>query len=86
MWVVKSGLGPEGIDMPKRCQVTGKGPMTGNNVSHSQRKTKRRFEPNLQNVTLYQDGKKVRLRVSTSWLRSYTNKGARIPDDLLKGK
>lgn len=72
--------------MSKRCQVTGKGALSGNNVSHSQRKTKRRFEPNLQNVTLYQDGKKVRLRVCASWLRSFTNKGLRIPDELMKGK
>ena len=70
--------------MGKKCQVTGKAPMTGNNVSHSQRKTKRRFNPNLQTVTLYQDGKKVKLKVSTRWLRTYTNKGARIPDAVMK--
>ena len=70
--------------MAKRCQVTGKAAMSGNSVSHSQRKTKRRFEVNLQHVTLYQDGKKVRLRVSTSWLRTFTNKGIRIPEDIMK--
>jgi large subunit ribosomal protein L28 len=70
--------------MAKRCQVTGKAAMSGNSVSHSQRKTKRRFNPNLQRVTLYQDGKKIRLRVSTSWLRTFTNKGVRIPEDVIK--
>ena len=70
--------------MAKRCQVTGKAAMSGNSVSHSQRKTKRRFEVNLQHVTLYQDGKKVKLKVSTRWLRTYTNKGARIPDAVMK--
>ena len=70
--------------MAKRCQVTGKAAMSGNSVSHSQRKTKRRFEVNLQHVTLYQDGKKVRLRVSTSWLRTFTNKGIRMPEDVMK--
>lgn len=53
-------------------------------MSHSQRKTKRRFTPNLQRVTLYQDGRKIRLKVSTRWLRSFTNKGVRIPDAIIK--
>ncbi|MEP0814324.1 MAG: 50S ribosomal protein L28 [bacterium] len=70
--------------MGKRCQVTGKAPLTGHHVSHSQRKTKRRFNPNLQSVTLYQDGRKVRLKVSTRFLRSFTNKGVRIPDEVIK--
>jgi len=58
--------------------------MSGNKVSHSHRKTKRRFNPNLQKVTLYQDGKKIRLKVSTRWLRTFTNKGVRIPDEIIK--
>ena len=70
--------------MGKRCQVTGKAAMSGNNVSHSQRKTRRKFQPNLQNVTLYQDGRKIKLQVSTRFLRTYTNKGQRIPDEIVK--
>ena len=38
--------------MSRRCELTGKGPMTGNNVSHANNKTKRRFLPNLNDVTL----------------------------------
>ena len=39
--------------MPKICEISGKKPMTGNNVSHANNRTKRRFIPNLQNVKLY---------------------------------
>ncbi len=70
--------------MPKKCMVTGKKAGAGHKVSHSQRKTKRRFGANLQRVTLYQDGRKIKLRVATSWLRTFTNKGERIPDDVVK--
>ena len=70
--------------MPKKCMVTGKKAGPGHKVSHSQRKTKRRFGVNLQRVTLYQDGKKIRLRVAASWLRTFTNKGKRIPDEIVK--
>ena len=41
--------------MARRCTLTGKNPQSGNNVSHSQRKTRRRFLPNVQNVTLRSD-------------------------------
>ena len=63
--------------MARVCQVTGKGPITGNNVSHANNKTKRRFLPNLQNVTLISDalGRSVRLRVSTHGLRSVEHNG-----------
>lgn len=58
--------------MAKVCQVTGKGPMVGNNVSHANNKTKRRFLPNLQVSSLLSDalGDSVQLRISTSGLRT----------------
>ena len=58
--------------MSFRCDLTGKGPMVGHKVSHSNIKTKRRFLPNLQNVTLRSDtlGRSVRARVSTNALKT----------------
>ena len=63
--------------MARVCQVTGKAPMVGNNVSHANNKTKRTFLPNLQNVTLLSEAleKSVRLRVSTNGLRSVEHVG-----------
>lgn len=57
--------------MSKICQVTGKRPMTGNNVSHSHRKTKRRFLPNLHYHRFWVESEQrwVRLRVSTKGMR-----------------
>ena len=57
--------------MSKVCQVTGKGPMSGHNVSHANNKTKRRFLPNLQVRRLWVESEKryVRLRLSTAGLR-----------------
>jgi large subunit ribosomal protein L28 len=57
--------------MARVCQVTGKGPMVGNNVSHANNKTKRRFLPNLQNrrFWLENENRWVRLRVSNAALR-----------------
>ena len=57
--------------MSKVCQVTGKRPITGNNVSHANNKTKRRFLPNLHQKRFWvEDEKKfVRLRVSTKGMR-----------------
>jgi large subunit ribosomal protein L28 len=57
--------------MAKVCQVTGKGPMVGNNVSHANNKTKRRFLPNLHHHRIWVESEKrfVRLRVSTAGLR-----------------
>jgi len=49
--------------MAQRCDICGKGPQTGNSVSHSHVRTKRRWLPNLQRVTTIQKGKQVRLRV-----------------------
>ncbi|MDQ6993950.1 MAG: 50S ribosomal protein L28 [Mariprofundus sp.] len=56
--------------MAKRCEVCGKGPMSGNNVSHAHNTTKRRFLPNLHQVRAVVDGQTRRLKVCSSCLRS----------------
>ncbi len=63
--------------MSRRCELTGKGPMVGNNVSHANNKTKRRFLPNLQEVTLESEtlGRTFRLRISNHALRSVDHRG-----------
>jgi large subunit ribosomal protein L28 len=63
--------------MPRRCQLTGSKVHSGQNVSHSNRKSKRTFEPNLQRVHLMSDalGRQVAVRVSTRALRSVTKVG-----------
>jgi len=63
--------------MSRRCELTGKGVMVGNNVSHAINRTKRRFLPNLLNVTLISDalGRSVRLRISANALRSVEHRG-----------
>src|SRR6185437_11499637 len=63
--------------MSRVCELTGKGRLVGNNVSHANNKTKRTFLPNLQNVTLISDalGQSVKLRVSTHGLRSVEHVG-----------
>ena len=63
--------------MSRRCDLTGKGPLVGHKVSHSNRKTKRRFMPNLVNVTMISDalGRSVRLRVSANALKSVDHRG-----------
>ena len=63
--------------MSRICELTGKGRLVGNNVSHANNKTKRTFLPNLQNVTLISDSleRSVRLRVSTHGLRSVEHNG-----------
>lgn len=63
--------------MSRICELTGKGRMVGNNVSHANNKTKRTFLPNLQNVTLISETleKGVKLRVSTHGLRSVEHNG-----------
>ena len=63
--------------MARRCELTGKGPLVGHKVSHSNRKTKRRFLPNLCNVTLISDalGRSVRLRVSANALKTVDRRG-----------
>ena len=63
--------------MARRCPITGKGVMSGNNVSHANNKTRRRFLPNLQETSVMSDalGRPVRLRVSTNGLRTIEHKG-----------
>ncbi|MCQ8783866.1 50S ribosomal protein L28 [Mangrovibrevibacter kandeliae] len=63
--------------MPRACELTGKAVMSGNNVSHANNKTRRRFLPNLVQVTLLSDalGQKVRLRISAAALRSVEHRG-----------
>ncbi len=63
--------------MSRRCELTGKGVMTGNNVSHANNKTKRRFLPNLNDVTLMSEtlGRGFKLRISASALRSVDHRG-----------
>jgi large subunit ribosomal protein L28 len=63
--------------MAKRCTISGKGVLTGNNVSHAHNKTRRRFLPNLQDVSLLSDalGEKVRIRLTPSALRTIEYKG-----------
>ncbi len=56
--------------MAKRCDICGKGPMSGNNVSHAHNTTRRRFLPNLKSVRAIINGKVTRARVCTSCLRS----------------
>lgn len=70
--------------MARRCPITGKGVQVGNNVSHSNRKTKRRFLPNLQTVSLLSDAiGSVRLKLSTNAIRTIEFKGG--IDAFLKG-
>jgi len=63
--------------MSRRCELTGKSAQVGHKVSHSNIKTKRRFLPNLLNVTLISDslGRQVRLRISAHALRSVDHRG-----------
>ena len=58
--------------MSKRCQITGKGVMSGNNVSHAKNRTRRKFLPNLQRTSMSSEilGRNVSLRVSTSAIRT----------------
>ena len=63
--------------MSRVCQITGKKVVSGNNVSHSNKKTKRKFYPNLQTKKFYipEEDKWVTLKVSTSALRNINKKG-----------
>ena len=84
--------------MAKRCQITGKTVMSGNNVSHANNKTRRRFLPNLQHATMQSEilGRRVSLRLSTSAMRTIEKHGgldaflmqarnAELADDVLSG-
>jgi large subunit ribosomal protein L28 len=73
--------------MSWRCDLTGKGPLVGNKVSHSNTKTKRRFMPNLRNVTLISDtlGRSIRVRASANALKTVDHRGG-LDSFLLKAK
>ena len=60
-----------------KCQLTGKGYLSGNNVSHANNKSKRRFIPNLQNVSFVSEklGKSIQLKVAASTIRTVEKKG-----------
>lgn len=83
--------------MARRCSLTGKGVQVGNNVSHANNKTRRRFLPNIQNHRLYSEtlGRSVRLRIATNTLRTIEKRGgldgfllssseAALPTDLVR--
>ncbi|MEO1043211.1 MAG: 50S ribosomal protein L28 [Pseudomonadota bacterium] len=80
--------------MSRVCEFTGKAPMVGNNVSHAQNKTKRRFLPNLCNVTLMSDklGRSFKFRITAHALRSVDHVGgldaflAKAKNDALSNK
>lgn len=57
-----------------KCQICGKGPQFGHNVSHSMRHTKRRFNPNIQKTTVWVDGERRRLRVCAKCLKTLDHK------------
>ena len=63
--------------MSRRCELTGKGPMSGNNVSHAKNRTRRRFLPNLNDTTLQSEalGRGFKLRISAAALRSVDHRG-----------
>ena len=80
--------------MSRVCELTGKGPMSGNKVSHANNKTRRRFLPNLNDVTLMSDalGQSFKLRISAAGLRSVDHRGgldaylAKAKDDELSAR
>lgn len=81
--------------MTRRCELTGKGPMSGNLRSHAENKTRRTFRPNLVDVTLLSDAlqRKVRLRVSAHALKTVERTGGldafllvKAKDDLLSDR
>ncbi len=63
--------------MARRCELTGKGPMSGNNVSHAKNRTRRRFLPNLNDVSLMSEtlGRTFKLKISAAALRSVDHRG-----------
>lgn len=63
--------------MARRCPISNKAVMTGNNVSHANNRTRRRFEPNLQTASLMSEalGRPIRIRLSTNGLRTVEHRG-----------
>jgi large subunit ribosomal protein L28 len=82
-----TGMAEDFATMSRRCELTAKGPQVGHKVSHSNIKTKRRFLPNLCNVTFISDalGRNVRLRVSTNAIKSVDHRGG-LDAFLIKAK
>lgn len=74
--------------MARVCQITGKKPMTGHNVSHANNKTRRRFLPNLQEKRFWVESENrwVRLRISTAGLRTIDKKGIEVVLEELRAK
>ncbi|MBL8561039.1 MAG: 50S ribosomal protein L28 [Gemmobacter sp.] len=80
--------------MSRVCELSGKGPMVGNTISHANNKSRRRFLPNLNDVTLISDvlGQSFKLRVSAAALRTVDHRGgldaflAKAKDDELSDK
>src|ERR1700729_1504341 len=83
----KPGAGRGFCEMSRRCELTAKGPQVGHKVSHSNIKTKRRFLPNLCNVTFISDalGRNVRRHVSTNVIKSVDHRGG-LDAFLIKAK
>jgi large subunit ribosomal protein L28 len=73
--------------MSRRCELTGKGPMSGNNVSHAKNRTRRRFLPNLNDVTLQSEtlGRGIKMRISAAALRTVDHRGG-LDAFLIKAK
>ena len=73
--------------MARRCELTGKGVLAGNNVSHAKNRTRRRFLPNVQDVSLLSDalGRPVRLKISRQAQRSVDHNGG-LDNFLMKAK
>ena len=73
--------------MSRRCELTGKGVLTGNNVSHAHNKTRRRYLPNLQRVTLQSEtlGRAFKFRIAASTLRTVDHRGG-LDSFLLKAR
>lgn len=73
--------------MTRRCELTGKLPMSGQNRSHAENKTKRTFRPNLVNVTLMSESlnRKIRVRVSAHGLKTVEHRGG-LDAYLMKAK
>jgi large subunit ribosomal protein L28 len=64
--------------MSRRCEITGKGPLVGNNVSHANNKTKRRQLPNLRTIKItLEDGTTKRIKIAMSTLRTMKKKAAK---------
>jgi large subunit ribosomal protein L28 len=92
--IAVTGTNTKEYEMSRVCELSGKGPMSGNNVSHANNKTRRRFLPNLNDVTLISDilGQSFKLRVSAHALRTVDHRGgldaflAKAKDDELSDK